>query len=74
MITPAVLDEIQERIAKGYPIRPDQIASMATMLRSHPAISLFGSPSQPARPDGNLCTFPECQCVKACNDYVRARQ
>ena len=72
MITRETLDEIDARLSKGYPIPIEQVAGMATMLRSHPAISLLGSPSEPS-PQGSLCTFPECHCARACADYVRAR-
>ena len=38
MITPAILDEITDRLQRGWVIRRDQIEALVTMCRSHPAV------------------------------------
>ena len=72
MITRETLDEIDARLAKGYPVGIHDIAAMARALRSHPAIAPELAPPV-AVPTTPGCQFPSCHCARACADYVRAR-
>ena len=70
VITGETLDEIDARLAKGYPIGLHDIAAMARMLRSHPVIAPELAPANTSAPG---CSFPSCTCAEACANYVRAR-
>lgn len=48
MITQQKLDEIEERLVKGWVIRRDQIEALVTFCRSHPA--LVGPPGPGSGP------------------------
>jgi hypothetical protein len=72
MITPAILDEYDHRRAHGYSIPLWMMDAMATMLRSHPAITPELQSQKGEAITG--CSFPQCHCQdKACASYVRAR-